>query len=65
MTIFTQKGFSQGEKARVEGKVIDSLSAAPLGFASIRVFDTTEKKLVDGNITTESGQFSIEIPYGR
>ncbi len=64
--ILAEEGFSQGGgKAVVRGKVLDSLSSAPLGFASIRVFDTAEKKLVNGNITGESGEFSIELPYGR
>jgi len=52
-------------KAVVKGKVLDSLSAAPLGFASIRIFDSHEKKLVNGNITGESGDFSLALPYGR
>jgi outer membrane receptor protein involved in Fe transport len=37
----------------------------PLAFASIRVFNNTGKDLVDGNITTEAGDFSISLPYGR
>lgn len=52
-------------KGTVKGKVLDSLSSAPLGFASIRIFDSAEKKLVNGNITGESGDFSLELPYGR
>lgn len=60
------KTFSQSsEKARVKGKVIDSLSADPLAFASIRIFNSPEKKLVNGNITTEAGDFSVDLPYGR
>ena len=61
-----QEGLSQsGGRALVKGKVLDSLSAAPLSFASIRIFDTAEKKLVNGNITGESGEFSVALPYGR
>lgn len=52
-------------KATLKGKVIDSLSATPLGFASIRVFSAEEKKLVNGNITSEAGAFSITLPFGR
>lgn len=61
----TQEGFSQSRKAVFQGKVIDSLSAAPLAFASIRVFDADQEKLVDGNITTETGDFSIQLPFGK
>src|SRR5690349_18824602 len=64
LLVNTEEGFSQAA-GKVTGKVIDSLSSTPLGFASIRIFDTAEKKLVNGNITGESGEFSIEIPYGR
>jgi ferric enterobactin receptor len=56
---------AQSEKATVKGKVQDSVSAAPLSFASIRIFNIHEKKLVNGNITTEAGEFSIDLPYGR
>lgn len=64
--LIPQEIFSQSsEKALVKGKVMDSLSANPLAFASIRIFHSSEKKLVNGNITTEAGDFSISLPYGR
>ena len=64
--LIPRETFSQSsEKALVKGKVIDSLSANPLGFASIRIFNSPEKKLVNGNITTEAGDFIIRLPYGR
>lgn len=53
------------EKGTVKGKVIDSVSSVPLGFASIRIFNASERKLVNGNITTEAGEFSIDLPYGQ
>jgi outer membrane receptor protein involved in Fe transport len=65
MILCSTIGFSQGGKAVVTGTVIDSISGAPLGFASIRIFEYTDKKLVNGNITSESGAFSIDLPYGR
>ncbi len=62
----TVNTFSQtAGKAAITGRVLDSLSAAPLGFASIRVFDVPGENLVNGNITDEAGHFSIDIPYGR
>lgn len=64
--IYAERSFSQSAgKATVKGKVLDSISAEPLGFASIRIFDAKDGKLVNGNITTESGDFSIDLPYGR
>ena len=64
--INAETSFSQSAgKAIAKGKVLDSLSAEPLGFASIRIFDAKDSKLVNGNITTESGDFSIDLPYGR
>ena len=62
----SETSFSQATgKGLVKGKVLDSLSATPLGFASVRIFDSRERNLVNGNITTESGDFSIDLPYGR
>lgn len=52
-------------KGALKGKVLDSLSAAPLTFASVRVFDAEEKKLVNGNISSEAGDFSIDLPFGH
>jgi ferric enterobactin receptor len=51
--------------ATVKGKVIDSLTTVPLGFASIRIFKTADGKLVNGDITGENGEFSIKLPYGN
>ena len=62
---FTETFGQAAEKAVVKGKVIDSLSATPLGFASVRIFESGNTKLVNGNITAESGDFSLNLPYGR
>jgi ferric enterobactin receptor len=65
-SLVPRKSFSQpSEKGLVKGKVIDSLSVNPLAFASVRIFNSPDKKLVNGNITTEGGDFSIDLPYGR
>ncbi len=61
----SQESFSQASKKGVlKGKVQDSLSAAPLAFASIRIFESKEKKLVNGNITGDAGNFSVDVPFG-
>lgn len=53
------------DKGVLKGHVRDSVSAAPLGFASIRVFAIEDKKLVNGNITDDKGQFEISLPFGH
>lgn len=51
-------------KITVKGKVLDSLSASPLGFATVRIFDNSDKKLINGNISGENGEFSMELAPG-
>ena len=61
-----EESFGQAsKKGMVRGKVVDSLSAVPLGFASVRIYGSGDKKLVNGNITRESGDFDIDLPFGR
>ena len=52
-------------KGHIKGKILDSLSSAPVGFATIRVFSSDEKKLINGDISHDEGDFSIELPYGK
>jgi outer membrane receptor protein involved in Fe transport len=49
----------------IKGKILDSLSSAPVSFATIRVFSTAEKKLINGDISHDAGDFSLEVPYGK
>lgn len=49
----------------VKGKVLDSLSSDPLSFASVRIFQSSDKKLINGNITSEAGDFTLELPAGN
>ncbi len=51
-------------KAELNGKVVDSLTSAPLGFATIRIFNQADQKLVNGNISSDKGDFSLDLPYG-
>ncbi len=48
----------------VIGKVQDAQSSSPLGFASISIFNSSDKKLVNGNLASDSGDFSIELAPG-
>ena len=56
---------AQAVKGKLDGKVLDSLSSSPLSFATIRVFNANDKSLVNGTITNETGNFSIDLPYGK
>jgi outer membrane receptor protein involved in Fe transport len=49
----------------VKGKVVDSVSVAPLGFASIQIISSADKKLVNGTVTPDAGDFNVQVPYGR
>lgn len=66
ITFFCQNlNFAQtGGKSQVKGKVIDALTSEPLSFASIRISNSADNKLITGNITNEKGEFSIPTPYG-
>lgn len=52
-------------KGTVKGRVTDSSAVAQLSFASIRVFNNADKKLANGTVTTESGDFAIELLFGQ
>jgi hypothetical protein len=52
------------KKFKASGKVLDSLTSNPLAFATIRVFDSATKKLVDGNVSSDDGDFLIELHEG-
>jgi hypothetical protein len=55
---------SARSKGSINGKILDSLSAAPVSFATIRIFSSDEKKLINGDISNDAGNFSLEGPYG-
>ncbi|TLU99630.1 outer membrane beta-barrel family protein [Dyadobacter luticola] len=51
-------------KLKVTGKIVDGASNAPLAYASIRLFKTTDSSFVAGAITDETGGFIVEIVAG-
>lgn len=51
--------------AILKGKLIDSVSGNPLAFATVQVFEANQKKLVTGGLISESGDFSVELPFGQ
>ncbi|MGZ8556931.1 MAG: TonB-dependent receptor, partial [Chitinophagaceae bacterium] len=60
----TEASAQSSPKALVKGKVMDSLSSSPLGFASISIFNSQDKKLVNGNLSADSGDFLIDLTFG-
>ena len=47
----------------LKGIIIDAKSKAPLGFASVKVFQN--QKMITGNVTNENGAFEFKIPTGK
>lgn len=54
-----------GGQALVKGKLVDAVTSMPLGYASVRILQVPENKLVNGALTDETGGFSIELPFGQ
>lgn len=53
-----------GNKTLVKGKLTEAATGTPLGYASVRILQMPENKLVNGALTDESGAFAVELPYG-
>ena len=47
------------------GKLTDATTATPLGYASVRVLQLPENKLVNGTLTNDKGEFTVALPPGR
>ncbi len=56
---------SFAQDGKISGKVIDAQSGVALGFASIRILKQADSSFVAGNITDESGKFSINTGFGK
>ena len=52
---------SQENKLTVSGKIIDSDYNTPLEYATISIYDSEKKNLINGVISDNSGFFSIEV----
>ena len=58
----------QGQTAKnalIRGRIVDSVSGQPLGFASIQVLSVTDSALVNGDLSTDDGSFTIPAGYGE
>lgn len=58
LSLFSLSLFGQFQ---ITGRVLDT-EGIPLAFANVRLFDSTGDKLITGNTTTTSGDFSLEVP---
>ena len=56
------QGFAQ-DKGIVKGKILDSLSSKPLGYTTIAIYSILENKLVNGNISNDEDDFTIDVRY--
>lgn len=56
---------AQDNNRKLSGKVIDSQESTPLGYASFRLFKTSDSSFVTGAITDETGGFIVEIVPGN
>jgi ferric enterobactin receptor len=65
LVLFNDGLYAQTAPAMVKGKLVDSISSNPLAFATVQVFDVQKKKLVNGNLVTETGEFSMDLPFGQ
>jgi ferric enterobactin receptor len=65
VTFLTDATAQPAQKVMVKGKIQDSLTAAPLGFVTVSIFNNADKKLVNGNLASESGDFAVELPFGN
>lgn len=53
------------DKGIIKGKIVDSLTGAPVSFATIRIFNADDKKLINGDISHDAGDFSLPAAFGK
>ena len=51
--------------ATVKGKITDQQTNAPLGYATVWIFKSTDSTLAGGGISDEKGQILVEVGYGQ
>ncbi|WP_430410556.1 TonB-dependent receptor domain-containing protein [Kordia sp.] len=54
----------QNKQFTITGKVLDKTTQQPLEYATITILDTKTDKVLEGGITNEKGNFSLEIGNG-
>lgn len=53
------------QNAAVTGQLTELSSATPLAYASVRVLQLPEQKLVGGALTDAAGRFTVALPLGN
>ncbi len=53
------------QNASVSGQLTETATAVPLGYASVRVLQLPEQKLVGGTLTDAEGRFTVPLPLGN
>src|SRR5689334_6297906 len=49
----------------LKGKIVDSATAKPLGFATVTVFNATDTTIVTYRLSTQDGEFKVpNLPFG-
>ncbi len=56
--------FAQTSQYTISGKVVDDEMKSPLEYATISITSPTDPKYLNGGVTDEKGNFSIEVPEG-
>lgn len=57
-------GYSQQNKAKLTGEVLEKSTGNPLGFTSIAIYSASDS-LVAGGISEDNGKFAIDVPMGN
>jgi len=65
LCLFSMKETSGQTKAAIKGKIQDSLTTSPLGFATVQVYDFNSKKLGRESVSSDAGEFSMDASEGR
>lgn len=64
LLLFVSLASASGQNATVKGKLTEASSGTPLAYASVRLLQLPENKLVGGALTDDNGQFTVKAPYG-
>ena len=52
-------------KGTIKAKIIDAKTDELLSFASLKILQTSDNKLVTGNIANEKGEISVNVNFGK
>ena len=64
LIIVSTNSFSQQNRGKIRGTIIDKSNSEPLPFSTIGVY-TEKDSLVGGGISDENGKYTIDLPFGK